>query len=150
MRKSARAIVIKDGALLVMCRNKFGSKYVTLPGGAIEMGESPDACAVREVAEETSVTAQNPRLVCIDQAEFYGDQLIFVCQYVSGEPQLSAASTEASIHQMGKNLYEPGWLPLSQLPEVPFLSRPLQQFITKYAVAGWPDHVVEFTSKRSV
>jgi 8-oxo-dGTP pyrophosphatase MutT (NUDIX family) len=149
-KKSARAIVIKDNQLLVMFRNKFGSKYVTLPGGGVEMGEDPAACAVRELKEEASIEAENPRLVFIDYADFYGDQLVYLCDYVSGEPALSENTHEFQIIKGGKNLYEPGWLPLSQLPEVPFLSAELQQAIIEATASVWPTEVKEFTSTRNV
>lgn len=133
-----------------MFRNKFGTKYVTLPGGKIEMGESPDQAALREVREETMIEAANPRLVFIDHADFYGDQLVYLCDYVSGEPELAAATHEAAINKLGKNLYEPGWLALSELPGVPFLSAELQQAIIQATASGWLDQVQEFTSKRNV
>lgn len=149
-RTSARAIVIKDGKLLVMYRNKFGNKYVTLPGGKVEIGESPEQAALREVREEATITVENPKLVFVDQAEFYGDQKVYLCDYISGEPKLSEGTHEAEINKLGKNLYEPGWLQLEQLPEVPFLSAELQQAIIDATTSGWPENVVEFTSKRNV
>ena len=79
-RTSARAIVIKDGKLLVMYRNKFGNKYVTLPGGKVEIGETPEQAVVREVREEATITAENPRLVFVDHADFYGQQLVYLCE----------------------------------------------------------------------
>lgn len=42
MRRAVRAIIIKDKQLLVMHRNKFGTEYETLPGGNIEVGETPE------------------------------------------------------------------------------------------------------------
>lgn len=150
MRTSARAIVIKDDKLLVMFRNKFGKKYVTLPGGAVEISEQPDHAAVREVQEETSIVVEKPRLVFVDHADFYGDQLIYRCDYVSGEPKLSPNTHEAAINKLGKNLYEPGWLPLTQLSEVPFLSPELQQAIIEATTAGWPEKTLEFKSHRQM
>lgn len=149
-RISARAIVVKDDSLLVMYRNKFGSKYVTLPGGRVEAGEQPQQTVLREVTEETSVHVESPRLVFIDQAEFYGDQYVYVCDYVSGQPQLGEHTHEFAINQGGKNLYEPGWLSVSQLESVPFLSTELQTAIVNGLQRGWPNNVVEFTSKRNV
>jgi len=133
-----------------MHRNKFGTKYVTLPGGTVEIGENPEQAAIREVQEETTIAAKNPRLVFVDHAEFYGDQLIYLCDYTSGEPKLASGSAEEAIHKMGKNLYEPGWLPLSKLPDVPFLSAELQQAIIRATTSGWPEQTEEFTSTRNV
>ena len=151
MRKAARVIVIHENNLLVMHRNKFGTEYDTLPGGAVEMGEEPAATAVREVREETSVEVADLRPVFIEHAgDMYGDQYIYVARYVSGEPALSPDSIERSIHQMGKNLYEPRWLPLDKLPEAPFLSEELKQKILSCSQAGWPEEVEEFSSQRRI
>src|SRR4030095_4536245 len=137
MRRAARAIVIKDNKLLVMHRNKFGTEYDTLPGGNVEIGETPEQTAIREVAEEASISVQNPRLVFIDHAgDMYGDQYVFLCDYQSGEPQLTPESTEALIHKMGKNLYEPKWVPLGSLGTTPFLSEELKNSIIEALEKG--------------
>jgi 8-oxo-dGTP diphosphatase len=55
----AKAILIAEGRLVVMRRDDRDDipwpGRVDLPGGGAEPGESPEACAVREVAEETAV-----------------------------------------------------------------------------------------------
>jgi len=130
MRRTARAIVIRDNQLLVMHRNKFGQQYFALVGGEIEIGESPEQALVREVNEETRLEIANPRLVFIEEAgEPYGTQYIYVCDYVAGEPSLHPASQEALIMAAGKNLYIPMWLPLSDLEAAPFLSKELKEHI---------------------
>ncbi|MEU9212891.1 NUDIX hydrolase [Streptomyces sp. NPDC048415] len=40
---------------------RHGGEYLFLPGGRREPGESPEACARRELAEEAGVTAQTWR-----------------------------------------------------------------------------------------
>lgn len=133
-----------------MRRNKFGTEYVTLPGGKVEIGETPEKTAVREAYEETMIEVANPRLVFIDHADFYGDQMVFLCDYVSGEPKIAPGTHEEAINKLGKNLYKPDWLELSELPNVPFLSAELQQAIIRVTTTGWSDHIEEFTSKRNV
>lgn len=149
-RKSARVIVIHENKLLVMFRNKFGTKYATLIGGKIELGETAVQAAEREVKEEASINIANPKLVFLEHADFYGDQYIFYCDYVSGDPKLSLDSPELAINKLGKNLYEPGWLDLEDLPGVPFLSAELQSAIIDACANGWSNDVQEFTSKRNV
>lgn len=127
MRRAVRAIVIRDGALLVMHRNKFGHEYYTLVGGGIAHGETPEQSLYRELSEETGVAVANPRLVFVEDADaLYGLQYIYLCDYVSGEPALSPESNEAKISALGKNLYMPRWLPLAELPDVTFLSESLK------------------------
>jgi 8-oxo-dGTP diphosphatase len=151
MRKASRVIVIKDNQLLVMHRNKFGTEYDTLPGGAVEMNETEAQCAVRETQEETGIQVNDLRLMYIEHAgDMYGDQYIFLANYVEGEPTLSPNSQEYAINQLGQNLYVPKWLPLSELANAPFLSDELQNRILDGIASGWPEQVQEFSSTRNV
>ena len=87
------------------------------------MGESPEDALAREIAEETGVVFANPRLTYIEEAgSIYGTQYIFLCDYVSGEPQLDPQSEELAINRLGKNLYEPRWLSVDQLGQTAFVS----------------------------
>lgn len=139
MRKAVRAVVVKNDALLLMHRNKFGEEYYTLIGGGIGVGETPEQALMREVHEESSLSIANPRLVYVEKAgDPYGDQFIFLCDYSSGEVGLPAESTEAKIHALGANLYEPVWLPIKKLAEVSFVSEALRNTLVKALTQGFP------------
>jgi len=144
MRKCVRAIIIRGDELLVIHRNKFGTEYDTLPGGGIDPGETPEQALYRELAEETGVQITQPRLVYIEDAgSMYGVQYVFLCQYVSGAPQLAADSEEALISQKGQNLYIPTWIKLSELSKVPFVSPGLRDRIAHDCQAGFPARPVQ-------
>lgn len=147
MRRAVRTIVIKDDKLLVMHRNKFGTEYETLPGGKIEVGETPEQALVREVDEETTIAITNHRLVFIEDAgDPYGTQYVYLCDYVSGEPQLKENGEESLINKMGQNLYEPKWVALSDLPTLPFLSEKLKQAILAAASTSFPTEPINIHS----
>jgi 8-oxo-dGTP diphosphatase len=55
-------IVVRDGRLLLV-RNQHG--FWSTPGGHLDFGESPDACAARETLEETGVSVTNVQFVAI-------------------------------------------------------------------------------------
>lgn len=134
-----RAIIVRDGHLLVMKRNKFGKQYYTLIGGGVDAGESLEQSLVRELYEETGMVAQAARLVFIEQAgDPYGDQYIFLCDGVTGDPVLNPASEEYKISSLGQNTYEPMWLPLDQLQSSRFVSEVLKQKIIKSLTEGFP------------
>lgn len=148
MRRAVRAIVIKDGSLLVMRRNKFGEKYYTLIGGGVDYGETPEQSLFREIAEESMIEVRNPQLVFIEEAgTMFGTQYIYHCEYVSGVPQLSANSEEQLIHKAGENLYEPMWLPLPQLAVLPFRSETLRDKIVMAEKQGYPTSPELITSR---
>ena len=139
MRKAVRAVVVKDDALLVMHRNKFGEQYYILVGGSIGVGETPEQALLREVREESSLAVANPRLVYVEKAgDPYGDQYIYLCDYEGGNVALSAESIEAKIHELGANLYEPVWLPIKKLAEVSFVSDTLKKTLLNAFTQGFP------------
>lgn len=146
MKQAVRAIVVKDNSLLVMKRNKFGSEYYTLIGGHVEMGESTEHALLRELHEETMIEVTNPRLVYIESAPApYGEQYIYLCDYVSGEPQLHEDADEKKINALGKNMYTPMWLSLNDLNKVPFKSDQLKEHLEKHLKNGFPKDPIKFS-----
>jgi ADP-ribose pyrophosphatase YjhB (NUDIX family) len=147
MRRASRAIIIKDGQLLVTKRNKFGSEYYILIGGGVDIGETIEQALTRELKEESGVVVNHPRLVFIeDSGAMYGLQHIFLCDYVSGTPALHPDSMEAKISAGGINTYEPLWLPLEDLATVPFRSDRLRRAILDGVKFGFPDKTVDITN----
>lgn len=68
-RLGASACVWRDGRILLVQRGKEPWYGVwSLPGGAVELGETARQAARRELLEETGVTADLTRLVDIDDA----------------------------------------------------------------------------------
>jgi 8-oxo-dGTP pyrophosphatase MutT (NUDIX family) len=103
------------------------------------MGESPDEAIVRELAEETSVIIGDKRLVFIEDAGApFGTQLVYLCQYVSGEPKLADDCEEAQINKLGQNLYEPKWISIKTLSSVPFVSEKLKLAVIDGIKNGFP------------
>ncbi|MEI7482511.1 MAG: NUDIX hydrolase [Elusimicrobiota bacterium] len=62
---SAGGVILEDGrVLLILMLNLTGSKVWTFPKGHIEPGETPEAAALREVAEETGFDCAITRDLC--------------------------------------------------------------------------------------
>ncbi|MDQ5972222.1 MAG: 8-oxo-dGTP diphosphatase [Patescibacteria group bacterium] len=151
MRKAARAIVVHNQNILLMKRNKFGSIYYCLPGGGIDIGETADAAAVREIKEETNLIVTNPQLVYIEDAGVpYGIQYIFVCQYQDGDMKLQPDSIEAKLNEMGQNLFEPLWVPVSKFAGLPFRSKALQQELLVALRDGFPKEPKQIQSQAEI
>ncbi len=145
MRKAARAIILHNDNILVMHRNKFGQEYDILIGGGIEIGETPNDTLLREIYEESGVSVTDPRLVFVERAsEPYGVQYIFICNYVSGEPNLDPESTEAKINKMGQNLYQPVWRTFEEFSQLEFRSKPLKEAIINGLKNGFPNQPKSF------
>ena len=59
---SAGGVILEDGrVLLILMQNLKGSKVWTFPKGHLEPGETPQAAALREVAEETGFDCEITR-----------------------------------------------------------------------------------------
>ncbi len=87
------AVVVHDDAVLLVERADNGR--VTPVTGIVDPGEQPAVAAVREVLEETAITASADALVRVnalppmehangDRAQYL--DIVFRCRYVSGEP----------------------------------------------------------------
>jgi len=68
MRKRVTAVVIRDGKVLLV-RDK-GVVSFSLPGGAIEKGESPATAATRELYEELGL--QSIKVIRLPRCDFKG------------------------------------------------------------------------------
>jgi len=105
------AIVVHDGLVLVIRRQRSGRVYAVLPGGHVEPGESRAETAVRELAEETTLRAQ------IDEWLWTRDDggrsaSYYLMRDVAGTPIL--AGEEAERHT-ADNSYELVWAAVTDL-----------------------------------
>lgn len=151
MKQAIRAIVTKGNQLLVMKRNKFGSEYYTLLGGAVEMGEDLETALRRELMEEATMEVGSVQLVFVEDAGApYGTQYVFWCEYKGGDPALGADTPEAHINKGGKNTYQPMWLPIADLARYNFVSGSLKQALLHAFQYGFPVEPMHLDWKRDL
>lgn len=58
-------IVNESGRVLVGKRRGSHAPYYSIPGGHLELGESFEAAAIREVKEETDLTIDHPKVIAV-------------------------------------------------------------------------------------
>ncbi len=145
VKKLVRAIVLNDDKLLVMRRSKNGREFCSLVGGTVDAGETPEQALYRELQEETGVEVKNHRQVITQEGGGFGSQQIYLCDYVSGEPALAPDSIEAKIRTPQQNFYDPGWLPLKDLPAANLLPVELKQALQKMLPDNFPQQPVTIT-----
>lgn len=113
---SAGAFVRRGDEVLLIERTDNGNW--SMPGGALDAGESLPGCAVRETREESGVeievtgvsgiyTDPGHRIEYTSDGEVRGEfSVIFHARYVSGEPTTSSESRVVR------------WVPLSQVAQL--------------------------------
>lgn len=125
------AVVVRGHKLLVMARVLDGYEYAVLPGGGIDPGETAEEAAVRELAEECTLTGTVVRLL------FEGDHGGRKASYVlidvpEGEPVLGGPEAEA---QSPDDHYQPLWVTAAELPMLPLLPEGVGDLVVD---AVWP------------
>ena len=67
IRSSAKALIVKDGKLLVIHCQRGGKEYDTLPGGGQEFQESLEQTVVRECLEEAGLSVRVKNLAAVQE-----------------------------------------------------------------------------------
>lgn len=111
----ARALILHNGHILLMKRNKPELEYYALLGGKVEPGETPEQACIREVMEECGVTVELVREIYRDQDIFQGipnTHHLYHCTYISGTPALGGEELERNT---ADNQYQPLWVPIEKI-----------------------------------
>lgn len=140
MGKAARAIIIEDGKILVMHRNKYGSEYFTLVGGRAKEGESLEQTLVREVKEETGLDVTKARLAFVEEhPEPYNDQYIYLCEVAPHESiAIQDTSEEAFMNRLDLNTHKPVWVHAGAFARLQFRTPQLYNAIKEALRKGFP------------
>ncbi|HSD56024.1 MAG TPA: NUDIX hydrolase [Candidatus Saccharimonadales bacterium] len=152
MRKASRAIIIEDGKILVMHRNKYGSQYYTLVGGRINDHETPEQALVREVREETGLQVTAATLVYIEEHSApYNEQFIYVCSVAPHtDVAIQEDSEEGTMNRFDLNTHKPVWVSASAFAGISFRTPLLQQAMLKAFKKGFPKEPVKLQEEKAV
>ena len=111
-------IIVKNGCLLLLKRQSVhGAGTWSTPGGHLELRESPETCAIREVKEETGVSIGDVRFIAITNDDFAASGKHYITiwmqgRYISGTPTIKAPYEMSTVD----------WFTLDALPRPLFLS----------------------------
>ncbi|MDO8592041.1 MAG: NUDIX domain-containing protein [bacterium] len=141
MRKRAVAIVLHNNNLLVMWRKKGDREYYTLPGGGVEPGETVEEAVIREVKEETSLDIKISKQLYQHSYDDGTSQYFYLCDYISGEPQLDSQAVELTKHRNGTNFYKPMWLQVSKLSGTLLYPLEIRDWLINDLAAGFTKQV---------
>lgn len=145
MGKAARAIIIENGNILVMHRDKQGSQYFTLVGGKVNDNETIEQGLVREVYEETGMTVTAAQLVFYEPHPApYNEQYIYFCEVAPhADVGIQKGSEEALLNRLGFNTHRLLWIPLKAFPQLAFRTPQLHQAIVDSLQKGFPSQPIQ-------
>lgn len=115
-RVGVGCLVIRDGLwLLIRRRNAHGSGHWSTPGGYLDSGETIQACAAREVREETGLDIEHLEFLGVTN-DVFDSGAHFVTIWMAGEARLGTPVPDP------QEVDEFGWFPSDALPAPRFLS----------------------------
>ena len=86
------AMIMRDGQVLLgRRRGAHGAGTYAWCGGHLEFGETLEACAVREVREETGLVVASLKLLCVSNIMAYDNHYLdfeFLTEVEPGQPQV--------------------------------------------------------------
>ena len=112
-----RAIIIENGRLLLIRRQKGGEQYWVFPGGGVETSDASLTAALqREALEELGLELEvGEQIVQIpsNDAAATEPQSFFLCRIVGGV--LGSGTGEEWKRSQVDNVYELQWVPISEV-----------------------------------
>ena len=134
-----RAAVFDSRSRILMVRETADGRW-TLPGGWIDIGESPSKAVEREVFEETGYTVRATKLAALydklshphPPAPHHSYLLFILCELESGEAIPSVETSEV------------GWFARDTLPELSTLRATESQILAMFAHHDDPERPTSF------
>lgn len=115
MVRTARAIIINDGKVLLFFRkrikNGIENVYYSLPGGHLEEGESFEDAVIREVKEEMNIDVRIIDYVGMNNISDC-EEKIYHCEIISGDIKFGGEELERC---SDSNYYEIMWVSIDKL-----------------------------------
>ena len=139
------AVVEREGALLLVRHQKpERDPYWVLPGGRLEPGETIPECAVRELAEETGLTASFSGVLYVGEFLREGRHTIDVVagMTLEGDADAILGSDPEVAPGTEPTLREVRWVSVDGLREIELLPDSVKRRLLDDAGNGWtPDEV---------
>lgn len=136
MRKRSGIVLIHDGKLALMERNKQGRHYFAFPGGGVDEGETDEQAAVREAEEELGIRVE----VVLKAAEVRRpgrrDQVYFLVNWAGGEFG-TGTGEEYDEPDEFNGTYNPIWMPLEDVLTKNVVPRQLADLVVRSHKEGW-------------
>ena len=134
------AVVEREGALLLVRHQKPDrDPYWVLPGGRLEPGETIPACAGRELAEETGLTAGFSGVLYLSEFLREGRHTVDVVarMELEGDGEATLGSDPEVEPGTEPTLRETRWVSIDELREIELLPASIKERLLRDAGDGW-------------
>jgi len=118
----AAIILAEKRLLLIRRKGAHGEGTWAVPGGHLDFGESPAACAIREVREEVGLAVTDPRCIALTNDIFASEDKHYITIWMRVE-----CADAGLVIPAADEVSEWGWFPLDVLPAPLFL--PLENLL---------------------
>jgi 8-oxo-dGTP diphosphatase len=121
----AAGIIIKNGKILLMHRQKPGRDYCVIPGGDIEENETPEVAVLREIKEETNLVAEIDFLFFEFKSDvFKRHEKFFMMKNISGKEKIGEPEIS---WQNENNQYDLEWVEIAKISETNLLPKEIKE-----------------------
>ncbi|MBO4569874.1 MAG: NUDIX domain-containing protein [Clostridia bacterium] len=117
-RISGRAIIVHEGKLVSMYREREGRVFYTFPGGRIEENETEVDCVKREVFEEFGIVVKPIKKVYIYENQ-RAIEHFYLSEWVSGE--FGTGNGEEFQNNQTNGVYIPKLINIEEIPNLPLM-----------------------------
>jgi 8-oxo-dGTP diphosphatase len=105
-RRGAAAVIFDADGQVLLVKENYDRRRWSLPGGALEPGESEEEAVIREAAEETGIVVRVHYLIGSYGLDNGFSAAAFRCSITEGDPKVPATGEIAEVR----------WWPAAQLP----------------------------------
>ena len=117
-RARARAIIIHEGKMVSMYRERQGRVFYTFPGGGIKGTETEEECVKREVFEEFGLIVKPTKKVYTYENK-NSIEHFYIADWLSGE--FGSGEGEEFEENRNNGVYIPKLIEISDIPNIPLM-----------------------------
>ncbi len=131
IQRRVRAVIIKDGSVVLIKRVKPEEVYWVFPGGGVEEDETSEMALKREVLEETGLVVTVGEWIYQDMDEYGQENLFFDCSEINGilGSGIGPEFRDSAYANSGK--YEPQYVSLSEISELNIRPQEMKEILMK-------------------
>lgn len=142
-RERVAAILIQEGAIVLIERHRQGRHYFVFPGGGIEAGENFVQALEREMEEETGLKVNVRRLIA--EVWYRGvPQHYFLVEAVGGEFGNGHGEEYTTPLRPEVGSFHPVWVSVEELSHRPVLPPVIANLVLRSYPYNWPEQPLRF------